>query len=68
LDNEVCGFRVRRIREFNIVLLGKWGWTLAVDKKGIWFRSLATRYGVVGGGCRRVVGKGWFGGGHNWYP
>ena len=40
---------VRRIREFNYSLLGKWCWRLLVERDGFWFRVVAARYGVVGG-------------------
>jgi hypothetical protein len=29
------------LREFNIVLLGKWCWRMMVDRGGLWFRVLA---------------------------
>jgi len=35
---------------------------MVVDRKGLWFRILAARYGLRGG-CRLVVGRGWCGGG-----
>jgi hypothetical protein len=40
---------VRRIREFNVALLGKWCWRLLVDREGLWFRVLSAQYGVEGG-------------------
>jgi len=49
LDKEVGGLGVRRMREFNLVLLGKWCWRLIVDREGTWFRLLAARYGLHGG-------------------
>ena len=51
-------FRVRRLGEFNISLLGKWCWRKLVEKDGLWYQLLKARYGeegtVVGGG------KAWF--------
>lgn len=49
LDKKVGGLGLRRIREFNLALLGKWCWRLLEDRKGLWFRLLAARYGLVGG-------------------
>ena len=46
---------VRRIREFNIALLGKWCWRLLEDNVSMWFRVLAARYGLEGG---RLLGGG----------
>jgi len=43
------GLGVRRIREFNNALLGKWCWRLLVDRHSLWFRVLSVRYGVEGG-------------------
>ena len=53
---------VRRLHEFNVALIGKWYWRLFVDKEGLWYKVLKTRYGagvfrkegelrLVGGGC-----------------
>lgn len=63
MDKEVGDLGVKRIREFNLALLGKWYWRLLVDKEGMWFRLLAARYDLVGGGFRQVVGRGQCGGG-----
>jgi hypothetical protein len=40
---------VRRLREFNISLLGKWCWRMLVDKGGLWYHVLKARYGEEGG-------------------
>jgi len=40
---------VRRIREFNLSLLGKWYWKLREEKGCLWYRVLAARYGEEGG-------------------
>jgi len=47
--------RVRRIREFNLALLGKWWWRLLEETNSLWCRVLMARYGVVEG---RVKGGG----------
>ena len=49
---EVGGLGVRRIREFNLALLGKWCWRLLEDKDSLWFRVLSARYGVDEGRLR----------------
>ncbi|PNX61551.1 receptor-like kinase [Trifolium pratense] len=36
------------MREFNLVLLGKWCWRLLVDREGMWFRVPEARYGLEG--------------------
>jgi len=48
-SKEVGGLGVRRIREFNNALLGKWCWRLLVEKGSLWCRVLSTRYGEEGG-------------------
>lgn len=45
------GLGVRRLREFNVSLLGKWCWRLLVDKDSLWYRVLKARYGEV---CGRI--------------
>jgi len=45
----VGGLGVRRLREFNIALLGKWCWHMLVDKESLWYRVLKSRYGEEGG-------------------
>jgi hypothetical protein len=62
LEKEVGGLGVRRIREFNLSLLGKWCWRVATERHGLWFNVLANRYGVVGGAFRPEVGMGRRGG------
>ncbi|PNX84634.1 ribonuclease H [Trifolium pratense] len=69
----VWGFGVRRLREFNLALLGKWCWRMLMDREGLWFRVLVARYGVErgrlrGGGLRgsawwRELERIWDGGG-----
>jgi len=50
LRREYGGLGVRKLREFNIALLGKWCWRLLVDREGLWRRVLVARYGVADGG------------------
>ena len=40
---------MRKLREFNIALLGKWCWRLLVDRGSIWYRVLLAWYGAVHG-------------------
>ncbi|RHN70051.1 putative reverse transcriptase zinc-binding domain-containing protein [Medicago truncatula] len=53
--NNICaskingGLGVRRMREFNVSLLGKWCWRLLVDKGSMWYRVLVARYGEEDG-------------------
>jgi hypothetical protein len=47
---------VRQLKEFNIAFLRKWCWRMLADKGGLWFRMLASHYGVERG-CLREVGK-----------
>ena len=49
LDKEIGGLGVRRIREFNIHVLGKWWWRMLVKKESLWYKVLAARYGQVRG-------------------
>jgi len=49
LQKEFGGLRVRQLREFNLVLLGKWRWRLLVDRGGFWYRVLVVRYGEEAG-------------------
>ncbi|PNY15039.1 cysteine-rich receptor-like protein kinase, partial [Trifolium pratense] len=58
LNKESGGLGVRRLREFNQALLGKWCWRMLVDREGFWFRVLAARYGVEGGRLREGGRKG----------
>jgi len=48
LSKEEGGLGVRRMREFNVALLGKWCWRMLVDKDGLWYRVLKARYGEEG--------------------
>jgi len=40
---------VRRLREFNDVLLGKWCWRLLEERSSLWYRVLVARYGEEDG-------------------
>lgn len=49
LRQEYGGLGVRKMREFNTALLGKWCWWMLVDSGGLWYRVLAARYGEEAG-------------------
>nr|ABN08902.1 Putative non-LTR retroelement reverse transcriptase, related [Medicago truncatula] len=49
LRKEYGGLGVRRLRELNIALLGKWCWRLLVEGDDLWCRVLVARYGVEDG-------------------
>jgi hypothetical protein len=40
---------VRRLCEFNILLLGKWWWRMLGENDRLWYRVLKARYGEEGG-------------------
>jgi len=48
-------FGVRQIKEFHYALLGKLCGKMFVDRAGLWFRVLGSRYGVKGSRWR----EGW---------
>ncbi|XP_024634416.1 uncharacterized protein [Medicago truncatula] len=52
LRQEVGGLGVRRIKEINLALLGKWCWRMLVEKDSLWFRVLAARNGLENGRLR----------------
>ncbi|GAU40603.1 hypothetical protein TSUD_28090 [Trifolium subterraneum] len=62
LNKESGGLGVRRLREFNTALLGKWCWRMLVDRGGLWFRVLAARYVVERWVCesRGRSGSSWW--------
>nr|ABN08242.1 hypothetical protein MtrDRAFT_AC155886g34v2 [Medicago truncatula] len=46
------GFGMRRMKEFNMALSGKWCWRCLVDRERLWFKVLSSRYGVEKGRLR----------------
>jgi len=58
LDKEVGDLGVRRLREFNLALLGKWCWRMAIERDGLWFRILTARYGGFGGWLQQCGSEG----------
>ncbi|AET01769.1 hypothetical protein MTR_8g020830 [Medicago truncatula] len=60
MDKEVTGLRIKKLREFNIALLGKWYWRLSVGKESMWYKLLMAKYGdprgrLIEGGRERSV-------------
>nr|ABN06074.1 hypothetical protein MtrDRAFT_AC150440g24v2 [Medicago truncatula] len=51
-SKEVGGLGVRRIREFNMALLGKWCWRMLVERDSLWFKVLSASYGMADGRLR----------------
>ncbi|KAK2414519.1 hypothetical protein QL285_037103 [Trifolium repens] len=49
LDKEYGGLGVRKVKEFNISLLGKWCWRLLQEPESLWFKVLAAKYGMRDG-------------------
>ena len=49
LNKEYSELGVKRIRDFNIALLGKRFWRMVSNQSGFWFMVLSARYGVEGG-------------------
>jgi len=41
-NKEFGSLRVRRMKDFIIVALGKWCWRLLVDRDELWFKVLAS--------------------------
>jgi len=54
-SKEVGGLGLRRIKEFNNALLGKWGLRMLIERESLWFKVLSARYGLEEG---RVKGGG----------
>jgi len=49
MRKEVGGLGVRRFREFNSALLGKWCWRVLVENESLWYRVLLATYREEGG-------------------
>jgi len=50
------------VKEFNIALLAKWCWRCLVDREGLWFKVLLSRYGEEKGRPREEgrMGSAWW--------
>ncbi|GAU46317.1 hypothetical protein TSUD_243380, partial [Trifolium subterraneum] len=62
LNRENGGLGVRRLKEFNISLLGKWVWRCLVENDSPWSLVLRAKYGEEGGRVRfsEGVGSSWW--------
>lgn len=40
------GLGIRNLEIFNLVLLGKWGWKIKIERNGLWYRALLNKYGI----------------------
>ncbi|GAU43299.1 hypothetical protein TSUD_389980 [Trifolium subterraneum] len=58
LRKEVGGLGVRRLKEFNVSLLGKWVWRLMVEHDSLWSMVLKAKCGEEGGCVRFEEGVG----------
>jgi len=43
------GLGVRRLKEFNFLLLGKWAWRMLEERESLWYNVLCAKYGEEGG-------------------
>jgi len=43
---------VKRLKEFNISLMGKWVWRVLEERKSLWSLVLRAKYGEEGAVCR----------------
>jgi hypothetical protein len=48
LERENGSLRLRRLKEFNILLLGKWVWRVLMEMENLWYKVLVARYGEEG--------------------
>jgi len=48
LNKEFGGLWVKRIKELNAALLGKWCWRLREERERLWCRVLVAHYGEEG--------------------
>jgi len=49
LHRENEGLGVRRLKEFNLSLFGKWVWRMMEERGSLWYNVLCGKYGEEGG-------------------
>ena len=62
MNKGVDGLGVKGLQEFNIALLGKWCWRCLMDKEGLWYKAVYSRYGEHRGRLREggATGSAWW--------
>jgi len=58
LKKENGGLEVKRLREFNISILGKWVWRVLKERESLWKAVLRAKYGESGGRVQFCEGVG----------
>jgi len=49
LKKENGGLGVKKLKEFNISLMGKWVWRVLEERESLWSLVLCAKYGEEGG-------------------
>jgi len=49
LERENGDLGVRRLKEFNLSLVGKWAWRVLEKRDNLWYKVLSAKHGEQGG-------------------